>query len=488
MLTSSCVECDDQLKSDLNFPKLAVIRSEKVQRRLRATENQKDFDLFEAICSEVTAAVEREYAAKSKELAALPKRELSEVDDAEELWHLMERSNDAESFEVLRRTFPFFRLMPLSHNMNLSIPQSGLSFTQKSMVSTYRDKIAQEKREEIANRVRDQFAKKHELEHTKATPLLKVRIVNCDAPATNRPAVLSIWNANECSFDLRENSFVEITSASANGLRGKDLLITASRRTKIRNIDSQTMTDGHITIRRKCHQLGDIDADSFKPEFNEFDVVAYVLEIGPVADNKFQTVYFVDSRQNLLFVNFWSGLKQYAFDDVIEKGRMLAITNLEWRPMHVKSQSGWPQAFVSDVTTFSTKPQSPAMCERLRQLSDSFKAMADEGAYIGECMSLIHERRDSGNSSSHSATVLSISNSSPMNRTLNTSSSSKKEGAPKSRTKMRMERLKVYKSPPPTPAMAVTRGSISTLRRPFKSPMVTALPTKTAQNEENETN
>lgn len=352
------------------------------------------------------------------------------------------------------------------------------------MVSTYREKIVQEKANEIGVRVREKYDKKRE--HSNATPLLKIRLLNCDEPGATRPAILSIWNANECYFDLREDSFVEITSTSAHGLRGKDLLITANRRTKIRNIDNQTMTDAHITIRRKCHQLGDIDADTFKPEFNEFDVVAYVLDIGPVADNKFQNVYFVDSRQNLLFVKFWSGLKQYAFDDVIEKGKILAIANLEWRPMHGKSQSGWPQAFVSDLTTFSAKPKSPAMIERLRQLSDSFKGMADEAAYIDECMSLIHERRDSGNSSAHSATILSVSNSSPMNRTLNTSSSSKKEGAPKSRTKMRLERLKVYKSPPPTPAMAVTRGSISTLRRPFKSPMVTAIP-KTAQNQENET-
>lgn len=79
---------------------MAVIRSEKIQRRLDLTESQKRFDVFEVLFVETTAEVEREYLTKRKESAALPKRALSEIDDAEELWQLMERSHDAESFEV----------------------------------------------------------------------------------------------------------------------------------------------------------------------------------------------------------------------------------------------------------------------------------------------------------------------------------------------------------------------------------------------------
>lgn len=77
-----------------------VFRSEKVQRRLDVTENQKQFEVFEALCIEVTAEVEREYEARRREAPALPKREISDIDDAEELWSLMERSHDEESFEV----------------------------------------------------------------------------------------------------------------------------------------------------------------------------------------------------------------------------------------------------------------------------------------------------------------------------------------------------------------------------------------------------
>lgn len=66
------------------------------------TDNQKQFEVFEALCIEVTAEVEREYETRRKEPAALPKREISKIDDAEELWHLMQRSHDEESFEVTK--------------------------------------------------------------------------------------------------------------------------------------------------------------------------------------------------------------------------------------------------------------------------------------------------------------------------------------------------------------------------------------------------
>lgn len=66
------------------------------------TENQEKFEVFEALCIEVTAEVEREYRARRREAVAFPKREISEIDDAEELWHLMERSHDEESFEVTK--------------------------------------------------------------------------------------------------------------------------------------------------------------------------------------------------------------------------------------------------------------------------------------------------------------------------------------------------------------------------------------------------
>lgn len=198
--------------------------------------------------------------------------------------------------------------------------------------------------------------------------------------------LLSIWDIDEWYFDLSENTFVEITSVSASCLHGTDVLLTTNGGTKIRNIYNQVMTEAHMAMQRKCYDLADIGVDSFMPQYNEFDVVAYVLDIGPISNNNFQTVYFVDSRRNILLLKFWIGIKQYAYDDIIKKGKMLAIAILEWRRIYGKSQSNWPQAYVSNLTIFSDNPKPPAMIERLHQLSNSFKQMIDKAAYIEECI------------------------------------------------------------------------------------------------------
>lgn len=367
--------------------------------------------------------------------------------------------------------------------------QNDLTLTQKSIVESYQERFNREKLDEIGRRVKEKLDEKGELR--RSTPLLKIRIVDCDypmVPMVNRAAVLSIWNADESYFDLRENSFVEIMHASANGLRAKDLLITANKRTKLRNITTQSITDAHIQIQRKCYPLVNIKIDgTFKPHFNEFDAVAYVLFVEPFGDSKFQTIYLVDSLRSILLVKFWNGLKHYAFDNIIESGQFLAICNLEWRPSDTKSATGQPQAFANDLTTFTETPKSQEMIESLKQLSECFKKMADETAYIDECMTLINERPNSGNtlnSSAHSTSILSVSNhrtseASPMNHSLNNSA--------KRLAKMKIERLKLYKSPPPAPAIVASDSSISALRRPFKSPFAT-IPVRTdSHNQENET-
>lgn len=349
------------------------------------------------------------------------------------------------------------------------------------MFQLYGERVNQEKNNEIRLRVKEKYDQK--AKNSSATPLLKIRIVDCEQPTTSRSAVLSVWGADESYFDLRENSFIEITGASASGLRGKDLLLQANGRTKIRSVDQPSITNAHNTVRRKCHHLADINADSFTPHFNEFDVVACVLHIEPLANSRFQTINFVDSQQNILLVKFWNGMEQFGFDDVIRVGEILAIGNLDWRPANRKSKSGWPQAFASDMTTFSASPKSHVMVERLRQLDASFRGMADKDAYLEECMAIMRERCDSGNSSRSSTTLLSVTNLSPMNQTLNTSKSA---DTSRSRAKMKMEQLKVYKSPPPPPAINVSGTSMSALRKPFKIPSTTAMQLRDADNQENE--
>lgn len=64
--------------------------------------DQKDFEKFEKLYSIISEQVEREYAEKYSKKSKNNKsdRELSGIDDGEELWQLLENSNDVSTMEV----------------------------------------------------------------------------------------------------------------------------------------------------------------------------------------------------------------------------------------------------------------------------------------------------------------------------------------------------------------------------------------------------
>lgn len=362
--------------------------------------------------------------------------------------------------------------------------QATLTNSQKRMITSYREKCNQEKNAEIDLRVKKKMSETDG--SSPAKNLLKIRVVDADHPTNSRAAIISIYNVDESHHDLSENTFIDVTHVSANGMRARDLLITANNRSKIRKIHSKPMTNALKPIARNCFGLADVNGDAFKPKFNEFDVVAYVLHIeNAMAETRFQTVHFVDERQHILHVKFWNGLKHYAVDDIIEEGKILVIANLEWRSQHAKSTSGWAQAYASDLTTFSANPKSKILSQRLREFSESFNRIANVNDYVDMVMSLIHERRDSGTPSSGQTSVLTVSNSPTNSRTLNDSNT---ENSSQQRTKRKIEMLSGYKSPPRIPKL-VTRGALSsTLRRPFRSPMPSAAAIRNVlQNQENVT-
>lgn len=349
--------------------------------------------------------------------------------------------------------------------------QATLTNSQKRMIMSYREKCNQDKNKEINLRAKKKIDEVDGLSQTKT--LLKIRVVDTDHPMSSHAAIISLYNVDESHHDLYENTFVDVAHVFANGMRARDLLITTNSRTKICKIHSKPMTNALASIARNCFRLADVNDAAFKPIFNEFDVIAYVLHIEIVRpDTPFQTVYFVDEYQNILLVKFWNGLEHYAVDDIIQERKILVITNLEWRSQHTKSMSGWPQAYASDLTTFIANPKSEVMSKRFREFAETFKQTANANDYIDAVMRLIHERRDSNKIPPPGQTsVLSPSNSSNNNSAFHNSTVKNKRTH---RSKTNIEMLNRYKSPARLPKLVTREALSSTLRQPFKNPMATA--------------
>lgn len=76
-----------------------VFRSEKVERRLNRLEDRRRLDLIETLYSQESRMVEEELASKHKSFKS-PNKKISEIDEPEELWALLEYSSDPTGMEV----------------------------------------------------------------------------------------------------------------------------------------------------------------------------------------------------------------------------------------------------------------------------------------------------------------------------------------------------------------------------------------------------
>lgn len=223
----------------------------------------------------------------------------------------------------------------------------------------------------------------------KSTSMLKIRLIDSEMPNTSKTAILNIWNVNEDAIDLRENTFVEIQKASAKNMRGRDILITANGLTSIREIHRRLETQ-HDNFRRTLTLLSEIDPQIFKPQFNEFDTIGYVFEMGEENPGHFQSVFIVDDQHHILCIKFWNGVSHYAYEDVVQIGRFLVVNHLDWRPHCRIRSSNIPQAFASEYTIFTECSKSKEAEIAMKNLRDRFDRLrVDE--YIAECRSRLYK-------------------------------------------------------------------------------------------------
>lgn len=220
---------------------------------------------------------------------------------------------------------------------------------------------------------------------TKTTPMLKLRLIDAQNPTISKMATLNIWNATEDMIDIHENTFIEIQKAMAKGMCGRDILITAYGTSSIREL-SNCPAQQHMNLRRKLTNLHEIDARTFKPLFNEFDTIGYVLEMTEATTGQFQSIFFIDAHKNFLCIKFWHSVKEYGYDDIVQMGRFLCINNLDWRPQHTTNRNNFPQAFAKDYTMFTENPKDKDKVNALERLRQKFQTLNLDN-YITECRS-----------------------------------------------------------------------------------------------------
>lgn len=298
-----------------------------------------------------------------------------------------------------------------------------------------------------------------------------MRLIDATSPDPLKTAILSIWNVNDSHISVREHTFLDLRNVTANGMRGRDVQITASSFAVLREIHSMRKAE-HEAYKRKLVFLSEIDPYQFKPHFNEFDTMGIVLKIDEPIPCQFQCVFIADAMKNILCIKFWGSIEQFAYDDIVRERKFIVISHLEWRTCYRVTQNGIPQAFVSDVTTITESPKVAERAAALNVLKEQFNQLNLDN-YFDECLDKltqnVHTNKENATMNIVSKSYESTSNQSMLSRTAPASSVASK---PILGVQQKIDRLKYYGSPPPFKSSYLQSKTLNQTgaRKPFKDP------------------
>ncbi|XP_055298037.1 uncharacterized protein LOC129566276 [Sitodiplosis mosellana] len=417
-----------------------VFRSNKVEQRQNKQDDKKHLDIIEKLYAEANAEVEKEYEGKRKKSKRRSKQKICDIEDGEELWNYLEDSNDSIEMD--------------------------LSTTQIKLLEDYQTKLSDEKQNKIKAIVHEKLIAMGN--PTRSVSLQKLRLIDATSPCATKSAILSIWNAGDAYASLRENTFLDLHNVTANGVRGKDLQLTASNFTSIRPVQLSPLSS-HATFARKLTPLAELDPYRFHPHFNEFDTLGFVLKVEDIVPNfPFQSVFIVDAFRNILCIKFWGNIQQHAYDDIVRVNKFLVISQLEWRPHNRFNRTGVTQAFVTELTTFSESPKLAERSLALDDLREKIEQM-DMNEFIEGCCNKLGEGVHANKENSTS----NISSNSTLNQSMVIRTGAIASPAIQSPTVImqKVDRLRHVGSPPPFRSSYLQNGQTPNgSRKPFKTP------------------
>lgn len=262
-----------------------------------------------------------------------------------------------------------------------------MTSTQKQQLSDFQAKQIDVRNELINQRVRERISA-DATNHRKINQLLKVKVIDAARPTTT--AMLSVWSPTESLVEmLRENQLVQLCNASASGIRYNELQISAGRNCQFRRLPNASKLI-YDEYRRRVTKISAICEPNFTPLFNELDTVGLVVKIGHSNSRKFQPAFLVDKSMNVMCVNFWAGLKSFAYDDLVVVGAVLAVRDLQWRT--ISSVQTIPSTFATEFTTFTEHPKTSELADEFNALRE-FVSKQDKAFLVQQSLLKIESMR-----------------------------------------------------------------------------------------------
>lgn len=262
-----------------------------------------------------------------------------------------------------------------------------------------------QRKNEIHQRVKNKIK---EFENS-VSQVLKFRVV--DAKNPSKTALISWWHPSEELIHIvKPRQFIELwrtTSAYSNG----ETQIYADNSSMVKLLKanqelnySSAKLESFIRAETKLEDIKNCD---FKPLNCELDVACIILRVDEKnEENRCQEVFIVDETFNLVSVNFYPNLVEYAYDDLLFEGNVLYIRNLKWRNSFRAGCKEIPEVFaVIDLTTFTKNSRNDIENQRLAELR---QFLCSDNQYLTKCKEKLETlagfNRNQNESHSHSST------------------------------------------------------------------------------------
>lgn len=324
-------------------------RNERMHCRYRQEVESRHYNLFERLHHKVDQELreeEEEAEQRDRRGKQIPEYEtVEEVKDVEELWYI------------------------LNSRRHSKLSEDQLGKEQRQKLSEFREEKARRRKETIKTRV-EQL-----MEKGLSTPsaLLRIKVTDLKSPSLDRCAELWIWNVvdDEVGCLIKEGAAIHVENVLTMGMRNNVLNLKGGRKFAVREAKERSATDEKVgfgslpVIHRRLTRLSEMtDTAQFRPTFLEFDVVVIIVKVA-VRKDKFQNVFATDDQGNVLCLNFFMGLKEYACEDLVVAGRVIAFSNVQWRKMHM---FGVPNGYIHELTVMTTNPRNEEAIREMDRL------------------------------------------------------------------------------------------------------------------------